>query len=119
MADKIPFPPPGFTAVLVFDDPTPNTVILKRIVKVPMTVATKCTDLKGEEMSDFIDLTLLIARKMLSVYKHKEAYRARSGASRRSLKQILPYGKSTPRNCSRSSMSSSSRSRARSITWSR
>jgi hypothetical protein len=30
MVDEIPFPPLGFTAVLVFDDPTPNTVILKR-----------------------------------------------------------------------------------------
>jgi hypothetical protein len=46
MADEIPFPPPGFTAVLVFDDPTPNTVVLKRVVEFPMAVAAKCTDLK-------------------------------------------------------------------------
>jgi hypothetical protein len=46
MADEIPFPPPGFTAVLIFDDPTPNTVILKRIAEFPMAVAAKCTDLK-------------------------------------------------------------------------
>jgi hypothetical protein len=67
MDEKIPFPPPGFTAVLVFDDPTPNTVILRRIVQFPMTVAAQYTDLNKEEMNDFIDLTLLIARKMLSV----------------------------------------------------
>ena len=53
MADEIAFPPPGFTAVLVFDDPTPNTVILKRIVEFPMGVAAKCTDLKGEEYERF------------------------------------------------------------------
>ena len=47
MADEIAFPPPGFTAVLVFDDPTPNTVILKRIVEFPMAVAAKCTDQRG------------------------------------------------------------------------
>ena len=115
MADEIPFPPPGFTAVLVFDDPTPNTVILKRIIKVPMTVAAKCTDLKGEEMNDSIDLTLLMSPSTST----RRRITPRSGASRGSSKRILPHRASTPRNYSRSSMSSSSRSRARSITWSR
>lgn len=93
MADEIAFPPPGFTAVLVFDDPTPNTVILKRIVEFPMGVAAKCTDLKGEEMNDFIDLILLIARKMLSVYKHKEAYHA----DERRLEEKFKADPATPR----------------------
>jgi len=29
----VEFPPPGFTAVMVFDDKTPNSIILNRIVK--------------------------------------------------------------------------------------
>jgi hypothetical protein len=70
-------------------------------------------------MNDFIDLILLIARKMLSVYKHKEGYQAEE---RRLEEQFTADPAAPPvhsQDYSRSSMSSSSRSRARSITWSR
>ncbi len=76
MEEELPFPPPGFTAVLVFDDSTPNTVILRRIVQLPMLAAAAYTDLNAEEKNDFVDLVLLIARKMLSVWKHLQAYHA-------------------------------------------
>lgn len=44
-------------------------------------------------MKDFIDLILLIARKMLSVYKHKEAYHAEE----RRLEEKFKADPATPR----------------------
>jgi hypothetical protein len=69
-------PPPAYTAALVFDDPTPNAVILNRIDRYPLEVAVNCTDLKPEELGDFSDLVMLISRKMASVWKHLQAYHA-------------------------------------------
>jgi hypothetical protein len=70
---ETPIVPPGYTAVLVFDDKTPNTIILKRIVEHSFSLL-QYTDLKPEEANDFIELILLIARKMLSVWNHLQAY---------------------------------------------
>jgi hypothetical protein len=75
MADPIETPP-GFTAALVFDDPTPNAVILNRINRRPLEIAGTCTDLNREEANDFIDLVMLISRKMVSVWKHLQTYHA-------------------------------------------
>ena len=69
----VEFPPPGFTAVMVFDDKTPNTIILNRIVKNSFALAAH-TDLSTVEVNDLRDLVILIARKMLSVWKHLQAY---------------------------------------------
>ena len=69
------FLPPGTSAVMVFTDKTPNTIILRRIV-VRSFELVRCTDLEPEETSDFLDLVILIARKMLSVWNHLQAYHA-------------------------------------------
>jgi hypothetical protein len=57
MTDPIA-PPPGFTAALVFDDPTPNAVILNRINRRAVEIAGSCTDLNREECNDFLDLSI-------------------------------------------------------------
>jgi len=67
------FPPPGFDAVMVFDDKTPNNVILNRIVANSFSLAAH-TDLSNEEGNDLRDLVILIARKMLSVWNRLQAY---------------------------------------------
>lgn len=69
------FPPPGFNAVMVFDDPTPGTVILNRIVRRSLDIAGH-TDLTKAEGSDAVDVVLLVARKLLSVWRHLQAYKA-------------------------------------------
>lgn len=76
MPDEASFPPPGFTAVLLFDDPTPNAVIVSRIARRMFEIAANHTDLGKEEGNDFLDLVILIARKMVSVWKHLQAYHA-------------------------------------------
>ena len=76
MTDLPPgFLPPGTSAVMVFTDKTPNTIILHRIV-VRSFDLIRCTDLKPEETSESLDLVILIARKMLSVWNHLQAYHA-------------------------------------------
>jgi hypothetical protein len=77
MPDEITpgFPPPGTTAVMVFNDPTPNTVILNRIVRNSIHIAQH-TDLERQEGSDAIDVVLVLARKLLSVWRHLQAYKA-------------------------------------------
>ena len=72
--EEVPFPPPGYTAVLVFDDPTPNRVIVDRLVQRSFRVIAQTTDLTGEDLNDLLDLIILIARKMGSVWRHKEEY---------------------------------------------
>src|SRR5438067_3855799 len=75
MADPIATPP-GYAAALVFDDPTPNAIILSRINRRAVEIAGTCTDLNHEEGNDFLDLVMLISRKMVSVGKHLQAYHA-------------------------------------------
>lgn len=65
----------GQNATLLFRDETPNRIVLDRILLRSIDLA-RHTDLTQEEGSDFIDLVVLISRKMLSVWKHLEAYRA-------------------------------------------
>lgn len=79
MADIDPVqPPPGFTAVLVFDDPTPNAIIVNRISKRMIQICSQCTDLgkpeNQQDARDFCDIVIIIARKMVSVWNHLEAY---------------------------------------------
>src|SRR5437867_8602408 len=69
-------PPPGYTAALVFDDPTPNAIVLNRINRQAFEVAARFTDLNEYEKNDLIDLVMLISRKMVSVWKHLQAYHA-------------------------------------------
>ena len=71
-----PEPPPGFTAVQIFDDQTPNAVIQKRIIRHSMEVAARFSDLERQEGDDFINLIILIGRKMASVYRYLQGYHA-------------------------------------------
>ena len=68
---------PGFTPVLIFDDPTPNTIIINRIARRMLVLAAKCTDLgkpeSAQDRNDFLDMVILISRKMVSVWKHLQA----------------------------------------------
>lgn len=65
----------GQNATMLFHDRTPNAIILNRILLRSLDLA-RHTDLMQEEGSEFIDLVVLISRKMLSVWRHLEAYRA-------------------------------------------
>jgi hypothetical protein len=67
--------PPGSTPVKLFTDNTPNAIILSRILARSLDFI-HCTNLKKEESHDFIDLVILISRKLLSVWNHLQAYRA-------------------------------------------
>ena len=76
----LPALPPGFTPALLFNDPTPNMIIVNRIAKRMFMIAANCTDLgkpeNREDSNDFIDLVILISRKMASVWNHLQAYHA-------------------------------------------
>jgi len=72
--DTPPEAPAGFTAVHIFDDPTPNAIIQNLIIRRAMEVAAQFTDLQGQESQDFGDLVILIGRKMASVWNHLTAY---------------------------------------------
>jgi len=74
--DKLPELPPEITAILLFRDPTPNAIIVNRIAKRAIEIAQKYSDLSLQEQSDFFDLTLLICRKLVGVWKHLQAYKA-------------------------------------------
>jgi hypothetical protein len=67
---------PGFTVVQFFDDPTPNAIIQHRVARRVIEATQQFSDLTQQEQSDFIDLVLLIARKMCSVWNHLDAYHA-------------------------------------------
>ena len=77
---ETPLAPAGYTAVLVFDDKTPNTIILKRIVEHSFSLP-QYMDLKPEEANDSIELILPPAREMLSVWNHFQAYQKEVGLS--------------------------------------
>lgn len=65
----------GQNATLLFHDQTPKAIILNRILLGSIALS-RHTDLTQAEGSEFIDLVVLISRKMLSVWKHLEGYRA-------------------------------------------
>ncbi len=70
--------PPGYAEL--FKDPTPNEIILNRIVLPTMDLITRYSDFSERERSkagsDLIDLITVIVRKMWSVWKHANEYHA-------------------------------------------
>lgn len=66
-------PTPRPTLMRVFDDPTPNGVINQRILQHTMKLLEHTT-LTQEEKQKVFNLTLLIAKKLATVWKHKEEY---------------------------------------------
>jgi hypothetical protein len=67
--------PAGFSAMKLFDDPTPNGVINRRVVQHFMQLS-RYTDLNDTEGNQFIDILILVGRKMVSVWNHLANYRA-------------------------------------------
>jgi hypothetical protein len=82
----------GQNPTLLFHDRTPNAIILNRVLLRSIELA-QCTDLSREEGSEFIDLVVLLSRKMLSVWKHMEAY----GAQEQQLKEKFWKNPDIPR----------------------
>src|SRR5262249_20582850 len=71
--------PPGTSATKVFEDKTPNAIILNRILLNSLNVAAH-DDLEPAEGSELIDQIVLLSRKLLSVWKHLQAYQAHERA---------------------------------------
>lgn len=71
--------PPGTGATKLFEDKTPNTIILSRILLNSLHVAAH-DDLAEQDGSDLIDLIVLLSRKLLSVWMHLQAYQAQERA---------------------------------------
>ena len=65
--------PPGTTATKLFEDKTPNAIILNRILLNSLNVAA-LDDLEQTDGSELIDLIVLLSRKLLSVWTHLHAY---------------------------------------------
>jgi hypothetical protein len=82
----------GQNATLMFHDRTPNAIILNRILLRSIELA-ECADLSQDEGGEFIDLVVLLSRKMLSVWKHLEAYRSQE----QQLKEKFWKNPDTPR----------------------
>jgi hypothetical protein len=59
----------------LFHDPTPNAVVLNRIVRGLHEVALK-SSLTDAESQEFFRILLLVAHKLVSAWKHKERYKA-------------------------------------------
>jgi hypothetical protein len=71
--------PPGTSATKLFEDKTPAAIILNRILLNSLNIAAH-NDLEQADGSELIDLTVLLSRKLLSVWKHLQAYQAQERA---------------------------------------
>jgi hypothetical protein len=100
--------PPGFKLVQIFHDPTPQSKINIRIVASMLEIATKNTTLSEKEKEQFMIILLLVARKMVSVWNHKERFVAEQDR----LIGAISTGGLFPRTFSLSSTNSWSRSKA-------
>ncbi len=58
----------------LFNDPTPNGYINQRFVFTMMRIAQDSTDFTDEEFIEFVKELLLIAKKLVAVWKHKQRY---------------------------------------------
>ena len=58
----------------LFNDPTPNGYINLRYVRHMMEVAHNSTDFTDDEFNNFLRELLLIAKKLVAVWKHKQKY---------------------------------------------
>jgi hypothetical protein len=71
--------PPGVSATKLFEDKTPNAIILNRILLNSLNVAGH-DDLDQVDGSELIDLIVLLSRKLLSVWTHLHAYQTQERA---------------------------------------
>jgi hypothetical protein len=71
--------PSGASATKLFEDKTPNAIILNRILLNSLNVAAH-DDLADAEGSELIDLIVLLSRKLLSAWTHLQAYQTRETA---------------------------------------
>ena len=74
-----PVLPPGAGATKLFEDKTPNAIILNRILLNSLNLAAH-DDLASGDGSELIDLIVLLSRKLLSVWSHLQAYQAQERA---------------------------------------
>src|SRR5262245_24553782 len=73
--DMEPDLPTGTNSTKLFEDKTPNAIILNRILLNSLNVAAH-DDLAQPDGSELIDLIVLLSRKLLSVWTHLQAYQA-------------------------------------------
>lgn len=71
--------PPGVGVTKLFEDLTPNRIILNRILLNSLEIA-RHDDLSDQDGSELIDLIILLSRKLLSVWRHLQAYQAEEKA---------------------------------------
>jgi hypothetical protein len=71
--------PPGANATKLFEDKTPNAIILNRVLLNSLHIA-RHDDLVAQDGSDLIDMIVLLSRKLLSVWMHQQAYQAHEKA---------------------------------------
>lgn len=58
----------------LFNDPTPDGYINLRYVRHMMEIARSSTDFTDDEFNNFVRELLLIAKKLVAVWKHKQKY---------------------------------------------
>ena len=75
----LPELPPGTGSTKLFEDKTPNAIILNRILLNSLHIAGH-DDLVAQDGSDLIDMIVLLSRKLLSVWTHQQAYQAHEKA---------------------------------------
>ena len=71
--------PPGANSTKLFEDKTPNAIILNRILLNSLHIAGH-DDLVPQDGNDLIDMIVLLSRKLLSVWMHLQAYQAHEKA---------------------------------------
>jgi hypothetical protein len=57
----------------IFTDPTPNGIVNQRLVTTMVQVAER-TNMNSQEKQDFLNLLLLIGKKLIGVWKHLQTY---------------------------------------------
>ncbi len=57
----------------LFNDPTPNGLINQRYLQTMMRL-TELTDMKSDEKQKFLDMLLLVSKKLVATWKHYHAY---------------------------------------------
>jgi hypothetical protein len=64
----------GSQVIRLFDDPTPDALLNNRIISTMLQIGVYHTTLSEEEKEHFLRILVLVARKMVSVWNHKERY---------------------------------------------
>jgi hypothetical protein len=78
---RIPITPPttqreesSLKLVKVINDPTPNGIIIQRLIKHLIMFLTEYTTLSNGQKKELFDILILIGKKLVSVYSHLKNY---------------------------------------------